>query len=231
MHQANSLTKNKMAPVATEARALETALDGENGSMSNGMTDESFDDYVEHMQDSATFDDEEVLPEEILDTPESPGSVKPAGSDIRREEHWSPKRSFLAETPYFNAYVEKEMHELDIVTSILNDISDRTKAFTKQGSMMADATHRLSLACRLRKEQAGQEEQKLSKMQMDIEMEKRRHALGPEITNVLSVLGDVSFLRRHCFLVTNDFVDSNIYLFIKDSGGDCVGTAYHVQDF
>jgi hypothetical protein len=136
-----------------------------------------------------------LLPEEVEQVLEKTDTahVEPAGKYIR-DDHFSPRRSFLAETPYFSAFVEKEMHELDVVTSVLNDISDRTKTFTKYGSIMADATLRLSLACRLRKEEAAQEEQKLSAKQLDIELEKRRHALGPEMTDLLGEFGLVSLV-------------------------------------
>jgi hypothetical protein len=174
-------------------------LPDENGSRQVTTTscddDNSFNDYVANMSGSVQFDEsddpamkqEEEEDEQVVVTV----PTEPEGAHIR-EEHWIPKRSFLAESPYFNAFVEKEMHEIGIVTDILNDISNQTRNFTKHGSLMADATFRLSLSCRLRREEAAQEELKLSGKQMDIEMERRRHALGPEITDLLAVLGEVS---------------------------------------
>lgn len=99
-----------------------------------------------------------------------------------------------AESPYFSAFVEKEMHELSIVTDVLTDISARTRSFTKHGHMMADATHKLSLSCRLRKEEAGQSEVRYSPREMDEEIEKRRSAIGPEISDLLGILGEVRVL-------------------------------------
>ena len=153
--------------------------------------DESFDDYVDNMQDSAQFD--EIPESKAKEEPPVAVHADPVGANIR-DEHFTPKRSFLAESPYFSAFVEKEMHELDIVTDILNDISARTMSFTKYGTLMADATHRLSLSCRLRREEASQEQVRLSQQQMDVELEKRRHAIGPEISDLLGILGEVSFV-------------------------------------
>jgi len=160
--------------------------------------DESFDDYVEHMQDSACFDDFLETTDGVGENPPVAVQGDPGGANIR-EEHFTPKRSFLAESPYFNAFVEKEMHELDIVTDVLNDISSRTREFTKYGTLMADATQRLSLSCRLRKEEAGLENVRLSPRQMDAELEKRRNAVGPEISDLLGILGEVSRRFRILF--------------------------------
>lgn len=161
---------------------LDALPDVENYSGRN----ESFDDYVDTMQDnSMKFDD---MPEELRET--APESNAPKSSV--REDNWTPKRSFLAESPYFSAFVEKEMHEIGTVTDILNDISTRTRKFTKYGSLMAEATHSLSLSCRLRREEASQEEPKYSPRAMDRELEKRRQALGPEMSDLLGILGEVS---------------------------------------
>ena len=147
--------------------------------------DESFDEYVNHMSDTVQFDD-------VAEVPEArEPHADPVGANVR-EESWTPKRSFLAESPYFNAFVEKEMHELGVVTNILNDISARTRAFSKYGSLMAEATHALSLSCRLRREEAAQEDIRCTPRQLDDEIERRRQALGPEMSDLLGLLGEVS---------------------------------------
>ena len=197
---------------------------------SNGIEREnSFEDYVEHMSESATFD----VDVEVPDLEES--TAPPASRD---SSGWNPKKSFLAESPYFSAFVEKEMHELSIVTDVLTDISARTRSFTKYGLLMADATHKLSLSCRLRKEEAGQAEIRYSPRQMDAEIEKRRTAIGPEISDLLGILGEVRRIEysRRCkrwltCIILSCFSHLNIILHVCiDSGRDCLCTTYHDKD-
>lgn len=215
MHHSKELIKNTMAPVAAENKGAMEPLESQLNSLPSDenfgesvMRDESFDDYVNQMSGSVQFDEADDMPaevEEVLKKPET-AVHEPDGAHVR-EEHWNPKRSFLAETPYFAAFVEKEMHELGIATSILTDISERTKTFTNRGNMMADAAHCLSLACRLRTEEAAGEERRLPSNIIEMEMEKRRHAIGPEIADLLGVLGDVSFMSA--------FVFTCVYMVIK----------------
>ena len=57
---------------------------------------------------------------------------------------------------------------------------------------MADATHKLSLSCRLRKEEADHHlDVRYSPQEMDEEIENRRAAIGPEIADLLDILGEV----------------------------------------
>jgi hypothetical protein len=196
--------------------------------------DESFDEYVNHMSDSVHFEEEDME----IPAANAP-HADPVGANVR-EENWTPKRSFLAESPYFSAFVEKEMHELGVVTSVLNDISARTRAFTKYGSLMAEATHALSLSCRLRREEASQEDIKCTPRQLDEEIEKRRQALGPEMSDLLGLLGEVRasadrngwMVALLGLLITSLTVCIALRsLTILESGRNCSGTAYHVQNF
>jgi len=159
--------------------------------------DPSFDEYVDKMQDSATFNDENIIETDPLATATAAAATAAAATkkDAKTAStsngggNWSHKRSFLAESPYFSAFVEKEMHELNIVTSVLEDISNRTRDFTRYGHLMADATLKLSLSCRLRKEEA-EHTRTFSPHQADQEIEKRRAAIGPEISDLLGILGE-----------------------------------------
>ncbi|CAB9522769.1 with coiled-coil, ANK repeat and PH domain-containing protein [Seminavis robusta] len=174
----------------------------EDSPVEDGPSDESFDDYINQMSDSVHFDADDMAAaaaaaavegDPAVDTAGIPAAgpqASPRNDKNKQQDHFTPKRSFLAESPYFSAFVEKEMYELDIVTGVLNDISARTRSFTKYGAMMADATHSLSLSCRLRKEEAAQEEIKISPRQLDDEIEKRRQALGPEMSDLLGILGE-----------------------------------------
>jgi hypothetical protein len=180
-------TEQGMEPLDDDYPAPRQSMVSEIGSLPNEEEegDESFDAYVNHMSDSVHFEEGDM---EVPAT--TTPHADPVGSNVR-EENWIPRRSFLAESPYFSAYVEKEMHELGVVTSVLNDISARTRAFTKYGYLMAEATHALSLSCRLRREEASQEDIKYTPRQLDEEIEKRRQALGPEMSDLLGLLGEV----------------------------------------
>ena len=69
---------------------------------------------------------------------------------INPNESFSARTSFTAESPYFTSYVETEMRQVQILSQTLQDISARAKTFGKCGALMAEATRRLALACRLR---------------------------------------------------------------------------------
>ena len=153
---------------------------------------DSFDNYVDNMSERGikfAAASEKFMQQTDVPTPPSPKLSPTSGGD----QQWTPKRSFLAESPYFSAFVEKEMHEIGLVTDVLNDISSRTRSFTKYGSLMAEATMNLSLSCRLRREEASQDEIKLSSQELDRELERRRQALGPEMSDLLGILGEVSW--------------------------------------
>jgi hypothetical protein len=172
----------------TQARSMPVAAQRELDSLpdeGNLTRNESFDSYVDHMSDSVQFEEPLQSIVEGATTVEAPKRCAP------RDDQWSPKRSFLAESPYFSAFVEKEMHEIGLVTDILNDISNRTTSFTKYGALMAEATHSLSLSCRLRREEASHDDLRMTHHQMDVEIEKRRQALGPEMSDLLGIFGEV----------------------------------------
>jgi len=57
--------------------------------------------------------------------------------------------SFTSDSPYLQSYIDKEMRNLVVLTDTLRDISARARTFGKCGALMAEATRRLSGACRL----------------------------------------------------------------------------------
>ena len=163
---------------------------------------DSFDNYVDNMSERGikfAAASEKLMQQTGVPTP-SPKLSPTSGGD----QQWTPKRSFLAESPYFSAFVEKEMHEIGLVTDVLNDISSRTRSFTKYGSLMAEATMNLSLSCRLRREEASQDEIKFSSQELDRELERRRQALGPEMSDLLGILGEVSLPSTTALLLVGE---------------------------
>jgi hypothetical protein len=107
------------------------------------------------------------------------------------------QNSFSADSPYFASYVENEMTSMKMMNDTLHDIAGRTKTFGKCGALMAEATRRLSLACKLRRPyvQDGNEdprEQEANERRREEEVVNRRKAVGEDMASLLSVMADVS---------------------------------------
>ena len=96
------------------------------------------------------------------------------------------------------------MRNLVVLTETLRDISARARTFGKCGALMAEATRRLSSACRLNPPSSnsgtgsggrnGEEDFSAvtseSEVQMRV-MQERQESIGDEMTSVLSVLGEI----------------------------------------
>lgn len=112
--------------------------------------------------------------------------------------------SFTSDSPYLQSYIDREMRSLAVLTETLRDISARARTFGKCGALMAEATRRLSGACRLNTptsgaknnsgssaEVGGGEEGSVEYEEQMRVMKERKESVGEEMTNVLSVLGDI----------------------------------------
>ena len=105
--------------------------------------------------------------------------------------------SFTSESPYLSSYIDREMRNLAVLTETLRDISARARTFGKCGALMAEATRRLSGACRLRAGPAsgGRDgppaAEGLEDGDDDGPVAERAAAVGGEMTAVLAVLGEL----------------------------------------
>ena len=104
--------------------------------------------------------------------------------------------SFTADSPYFSSYVDAEMASVNVLHDTVRDISARARTFGKCGALMAEATRRLSQACRLQPSgsSAEQTEGDDSKDKENNSVEERRQAVGPEMESCLKILGGVSYM-------------------------------------
>ena len=106
------------------------------------------------------------------------------------------QNSFSADSPYFTSYVENDMRSLQVLNDTLKDISARTKTYGKCGSLMAESTRRLALACRLRRPYtvSGEDEKEMEaqEMQREAEVIERRKAVGEDLFSLLAVMSEVS---------------------------------------
>lgn len=103
---------------------------------------------------------------------------------------WNARTSFTADSPYFSAFCDSEIHSLNILCETLTEIAVRAKTFSKTGAIMCEATRRLAMACKLErptdeeKTDEGMDEQQAKKL--------RRKAIGEEMAQTLELLGEVS---------------------------------------
>jgi hypothetical protein len=107
------------------------------------------------------------------------------------------QNSFSAESPYFGSYVENEMQSLNVMNDTLRDIAGRTKTFGKCGALMAEATRRLALSCKLRRPFTinpgeDQKEMEAEDRKREGEVLDRRHAVGEDMAGLLAVMSEVS---------------------------------------
>jgi hypothetical protein len=107
------------------------------------------------------------------------------------------QNSFSADSPYFGSYVENEMQSLNVMNETLRDIAGRTKTFGKCGALMAEATRRLALSCKLRRPlttNAGEDQKEVEAEEQKREEEvlNKRHAVGEDMAGLLAVMSEVS---------------------------------------
>lgn len=101
--------------------------------------------------------------------------------------------SFTADSPYYSAFVDQEVNNLQTLSMLMHDISGRTKTFGKAGRLMSEAMRRLSLSCKLRPpidealQLAAEDELDPNKI-----LKHRKKAVGEEMTTLLGTLGEVS---------------------------------------
>jgi len=103
--------------------------------------------------------------------------------------------SFTQDSPYFTSYVDKEMKNVNLLSTTLKDISSKAKTFGKCGVLMSEATRRLSLSCKLH-DSSGNGNGNGDGDQYDngkqkIKLAERKKSVGDEMVGVLQVLGDV----------------------------------------
>jgi len=102
------------------------------------------------------------------------------------------QNSFSADSPYFSSYVDNEMNSMQIMHETLNDIAARTKTFGKCGSLMAESTQRLALACRLSQPHTDEEEDyEFVERRREMEVAERRRAIGEDMASLLGVMSDM----------------------------------------
>ena len=107
------------------------------------------------------------------------------------------QNSFSADSPYFTSYIENEMNSMHVMHQTLTDIAARTKTFGKCGTLMAESTRRLALACRLRQSRSEDEKEgEEAERRQEAEVAERRRAIGDDLASLLGVMSDVSSNRR-----------------------------------
>ena len=139
--------------------------------------------------------------------------------DVQQQQQQQHKNqnhtSFTADSPYFTAYVDKEMKNLNDLRSTLRDISSKAKTFLKSGVHMSEAMKKLSLACKLQPSNSHShnnnssnnnnsnnnngientggsfDENTLDQKEKAI-FEQKKNSVGNEMVEVLQVLGKVS---------------------------------------
>jgi len=129
---------------------------------------------------------------DIQDDPE--GSVPPPSVESPSPK-FLPRTSFTADSPYYTSYVETEMRQIHVLSETLRDISGRAKTFGKCGALMAEATRRLALSCRLKppkQPQAQQDGEEPDQPEEETQvLSERQEAVGEEMMTVLKTLGEV----------------------------------------
>jgi hypothetical protein len=108
--------------------------------------------------------------------------------------------SMTADSPYYVSRVDEEMRNLQVMSECLKDVSARGKTFGKCGALMAEATRRLSLACKMHHPASPQQlymgdgdhtTEDVKDRERAI-IEERKESMG-EMGEVLLVLGEVRF--------------------------------------
>jgi hypothetical protein len=132
------------------------------------------------------------VPDDLSSPPEIDDPLM--GKEGDDSNDWSPHNSFLADSPYFSAFVENDVKSLSTLVETLQDISARTKTFSKCGALMAESTRRLAYSCRLKRDHDLSDDMtEAEKASREVKLSKeRRRALGNEMADLLELLGEVS---------------------------------------
>jgi hypothetical protein len=120
---------------------------------------------------------------------------------LNSDETFSARTSFTADSPYYTSYVETEMRQVQVLSQTLQDISARAKTFGKCGALMAEATRRLALACRLKPSSPNEQDDDGKgggAESIDRIVKERQEAVGEEMMVVLSTLGEVCISMYAC---------------------------------
>lgn len=141
---------------------------------------------------------------------DSQGDLQHNQPQINMDETFSARTSFTADSPYYTSYVETEMRQVQVLSQTLQEISARAKTFGKCGALMAEATRRLALACRLKpsnpnninnnnsnhnsNNNAYDDEDGKNGGDEDKVVKERQEAVGEEMMVVLSTLGEVCII-------------------------------------
>lgn len=142
--------------------------------------------------------------------PSTPSRTPPGNSGRKDGNNTTPSSaipSFTSDSPYLQSYIDREMTNLHVLTETLRDISARARTFGKCGALMAEATRRLSSACRLnppngsssgsgkdasnRSSESGNEDSSENESEHMRVMKERQESIGDEMSSVLSVLGEI----------------------------------------
>ena len=168
---------------------------GDAVTLSNTMSRESSDG----------MDEDSIGKGDVIEPP-ADDVILPTKTDDGPEETapTSSLPSFTSSSPYLSSYVSREMRNLHILTDTLRDISARARTFGKCGALMAEATRRLSCACRLGSVEKNAAEKTVNMgeessasqsgitSEISSEEEKlRRESVGEEMTMTLALLGEI----------------------------------------
>jgi hypothetical protein len=142
---------------------------------------------------------------EIRSTPDGPQTVnsleaKNNGVDKKKKtKEKDPMTNFTSDAPYFHAYCDSEISTFMTMADTLRDISTRTKTLCQASNLQAEAALRLAKSCRLRQEKINRRDNSNGLVEDDdgeIDPEalyqRRKDALGHEMTMILQYIGAVS---------------------------------------
>jgi len=106
-------------------------------------------------------------------------------------EHVHERVSMTADTPYFEAYVEQEVKDLNLLFDCLSNISTKTKTFCQRGTAMSQASKELAQACQLRRTVPDHMVSEEERKEEEDFVQKRKRVVGKEMSNLLGLLGEV----------------------------------------
>jgi hypothetical protein len=113
---------------------------------------------------------------------------------LKESTRWKEKTNFTADSPYYAAFCDSEVSNLNVLAETFGDIATRTKAFCRTGVLMSEAMNRLALSCKLRNVEDVESDDELGKSdRIAQESMKKRMAIGDEMAEILELLGEVRF--------------------------------------
>jgi len=153
---------------------------------------------VHKVEEPSTNDSKEQSSEAESETASDGDSAAKSGherSSSTGSAAASSATSFIADSPYFDAFTNAEIQSLAVMGETLHGISEKARTLTRTGTFMSEASQRLAQCCKLRggfplEPVEGKSPEEMKHLEEEV-YQHRKMAIGDDMTKLLMVVGSL----------------------------------------